>query len=72
MGSVNPVVVLIARVLRKKQPVEREMVGHEEYSSKEPPHLSNFGKVVKAAKKAAKDSKNHAKDVPLGEKGHAL
>ena len=65
VGSVTPVVAIMTRAMRENQPVEGEMVGHEEYSSEDPPHLSDLGKVVRAARRATKDF-NHVKDVPGG------
>ena len=61
---VHPALAVVTRAMKDKQPVEEEGSEGEGSSFEDPPPLSDLGKVVRAAKRAAKDLKNQAKNSP--------
>ena len=60
VGSIASAVAVMTRAMRGNHPVEGAKVGHEEYYSEDPPHLSDLERVVRIAR----NLKNHAEDGP--------
>lgn len=49
----------MTRAMRNNRYVEGETIGQENYSSEDPPHLSDLERVIQTARRATKDLKNH-------------
>ena len=60
----HPALAVVKRAMRNKQPMEKEGSEVGGISFEEPPQLSDLGRVVRAARRAATELKNKAKNSP--------
>ena len=60
VGSIASAVAVMTRAMRGNHPVEGAKVGHEEYYSEDPPHLSDLERVVRIARNLKKSCRGRS------------